>query len=150
MVKLEQINRMLVKLLRDNLTDPLKRNVHWIFYGFPREKMRFPCIGVFQDSGARVPTGIGSSIPGQALVYRVELITNTEASATIDSDRYSGYKLLAYLVDKILGIIETKRYSLRKEVIEEILVIRVESAEYEPVPDIFRQTVWLEVTAFLS
>jgi hypothetical protein len=147
---LEQLNTLFKTVLRDNVPDPLNRGVTWIFYGYPRDKIRYPSISVFQSTSSGGLFAIGDTRNTQEVLYLIEVVTNKEAAFTEGTERYSAYKLLVYLTDKIAKAIMNNRDYARTQGLEDWNVSRMETLGYDPERDEYKQRIWVSCIGVLE
>jgi len=149
-MKIEELNRIVLKFLRDHIPHPTGETYNWIWLAFPREKVRIPSIGILQETSVSYPAGIGHTEHLQGVVYRIEALTDSKYEAIIDSVRYSASKLTAYLVDQICSAFRTYREELRSKGVVDATIQRIETLDYDPELDFYRQSVFVEVLAYLA
>jgi len=146
-MKKEEVTELLKKYLRQNVSDPLDRGVTWIMYGYPRKRINYPTIALFQTGGRSEAVGVGHQQRRLMLLYEIEILTNKEAEATINGKRYSGYKLVSLIADRVVSALTSKFPDMKAESeLEDLIILRTETLPYDPVLDEYREIVFIEVT----
>lgn len=143
---IETTNRVLVDGLRELIPDPLNRGEQWIWYGFPQKRVRYPGMAVFLNSSAAFVREIGSWEHRHTLYYEVQIVTDSNASFTIGSTFYKGYKVVTYLMDRVIEAIETRLDWFRQRGINDIKLSRVGLVNYDPELDLYSGSVFLDVS----
>jgi len=144
-MNLEDVNRILVEGLRTFIEDPLKREIKWIWYGFPREKIRYPMIAIFCVGSTTSVRGIGEKPIIQEYIMEISVVSDSKAEATINTARYSAFKLVSYLLDRVRNTLETTFSWFTHKVFDDIQVTRTNLNPYDPVADEYSGTLIVEV-----
>lgn len=136
-----------------NITVKYHYDGTWIFPGFPVGKFTPPRISITQISSRMENIGIGRMLneTEKAMVpinwYQIDLWTRKGHSFTIGNEYYSGGKLLDYLADRVVEVIETNKEYLRDIGIDDIILRTARDLEYGEDLEIHRKLLDYELTS---
>ena len=156
-MKIEDLNRAVVDLLRDNISNPTSNTAHWVYMDFPRSDATFPRISVTLSSSAINPAWIGNHMlndAGEATLgmwvittYDIDVwIERTNKSTGLDPVR-GGTALRDYITDLVETIILEKKETMRTvHNVVDMEIIDRRTLPYDESTQLFRATLVVRIT----
>lgn len=152
-MKIEQLQRELINLLRDNISNPCGYTGHWIFVGYPRTDAKMPRISLTLTSSPQRPVAIGAEINVsntlgvmEETTFDIDIWVHRTNKTTGISPKRGGNALVAYLADQVVDVILEKRNFMRTtydlldmEKVGEVI------HPYDEENELFRKTINLRV-----
>lgn len=103
----------IVTFLRAKVTDPISRGSNWIFFGNPDVEVAYPIVVVTANpGGTRREIAIGDEGSRFSPSFMIEIYTDKDTSATVNSSKYIANELLLYIADLILTAFVDNRLEL--------------------------------------
>lgn len=103
-----------VTLLRNNISDPANRGTNWIYPDFPRVDAKMPRISVSLISQREAKFyGInGATKLLYPVIIEVSVWVRTKETFLIGTETYGGGKLVDYLCDEIINVLENNAFNI--------------------------------------
>ena len=118
-----ELTQSIISLLRSNLTDPNSDRAaagkNWIYPDFPREDATMPRVSVvLRGQGEAEYYGVnGGTVLVYPVRYEISVWVRFKETYTIGSEKYGEGKLIDYLCDQIINVIENNAFSLDNVVV---------------------------------
>jgi len=156
-MEIENLNRALVDLLRNNVSNPTASTVHWVYIDYPRTDATFPRISVTLISSAINPAWIGNQMltdTGEATLgmwvlstYDIDVWVGRTNRSTGISPTRGGTALRDYITDLIETMILEKKENMRSEHnIVDMEIIDRRTLPYDESTQLFRATLVVRIT----
>lgn len=159
-MKIEELNRILVQFLRNNM--PQITGLDWnkiIYIDYPRPDATFPRISISQAAHVQTPSGIGELGPSgkgefQNTSYDIDIWVKKGNSIQIDplpNPPHTGTALRDRLGDEIIQVLMNGKKYLRENYgIYDIQITSSTTVPYMDIYELFRRTITIRVTTFRS
>jgi len=144
---IEELNKTIRNILKDNIDDPLNRGVNWIFIDYPKRKERTPLISIRQVGMSRDYIGIGHTGHRFTIDYTIETWNTSTDEFTSNGERYAASRLRDWLGDQVITCLISNRNnnSLRNLGVQDLLITSMTNRPYDPSTDLYVKEITISL-----